>query len=64
VLNFPAEVRKRIGWMPDAYGVYSHVTVFEYLDFYGRAFGYADDERAERVAQVMEFTDLTPIAGA
>jgi ABC-2 type transport system ATP-binding protein len=63
VLNFPAEVRKRIGWMPDAYGVYSHVTVFEYLDFYGRAFGYTDDERAERVAQVMEFTDLTPIAG-
>jgi ABC-2 type transport system ATP-binding protein len=63
VVNFPAEVRKRIGWMPDAYGVYSHITVFEYLDFYGRAFGYTHEERAERVAQVMEFTDLTPIAG-
>jgi ABC-2 type transport system ATP-binding protein len=48
--------------MPDAYGVYSNMTVFEYLDFYGRSFGFGKIERAQRVAEVMEFADLGPIA--
>jgi ABC-2 type transport system ATP-binding protein len=61
-VNFPGEVRKRVGWMPDAYGVYSNMTVFEYLDFYGRSFGFGKVERAQRVAEVMEFADLGPIA--
>ncbi len=62
VVNYPSEVRQKIGWMPDSYGVYNHITVFEYLDFYGRSFGFKEKERARRVAEVMEFTDLTPIA--
>jgi len=57
----PGEVRRRVGWMPDAYGTYDNMTVFEYLDFYGRAFGYKDGERRRRVGEVMEFTDLAAI---
>jgi ABC-2 type transport system ATP-binding protein len=62
VMEHPAEVRKRVGWMPDTYGTYENMTVFEYLDFYGRAFGYRQLERRERVRQVMEFADLAAIA--
>jgi ABC-2 type transport system ATP-binding protein len=62
VMDEPAEVRRRVGWMPDAYGAYENMTVFEYLDFYGRAFGYVGDERRRRVEEVMEFTDLAAIA--
>lgn len=62
VIDYPGEVRRRVGWMPDSYGVYDNMTVLEYLDFYGRAFGYKADERARRIAQVMEFTDLISIA--
>jgi ABC-2 type transport system ATP-binding protein len=62
VVNYPAKVREKVGWMPDAYGHYNHMTVFEYLDFYGRAFGFKHGERAARIAEVMEFTDLAPIA--
>lgn len=60
-VDYPIEVRRRIGWMPDAYGTYDNMTVFEYLDFYGRAFGYRHKERASRVAEVMDFTDLNSI---
>ena len=62
VMEDPAEVRHRVGWMPDTYGTYENMTVFEYLDFYGRAFGYKQIERRERVRQVMDFADLSPIA--
>lgn len=62
VVKYPAEVRKRIGWMPDHYGTYSNMTVLEYLDFFARALGYRGAERIERIAEVMEFTDLTGLA--
>jgi ABC-2 type transport system ATP-binding protein len=62
VINFPDRVRRKIGWMPDSFGAYSAMTVLEYLDFYGRAFGYHAKERIERLREVMEFTDLTSLA--
>ncbi len=62
VLNHPAEVRLLFGWMPDHFGNYEHMTVLEYLDFYARALGYKGKERRQRVQEVMEFTDLVPLA--
>ncbi|MDG0993382.1 MAG: ABC transporter ATP-binding protein [Akkermansiaceae bacterium] len=62
VVNFPAKVRSLIGWMPDYFGNYEHMTVLEYLDFYARALGYAGKERQMRVQEVMEFADLIPLA--
>lgn len=62
VVRFPAEVRQRIGWMPDAYGTYSNMTVLEYLDFFARALGFRGEERLQRISEVMEFTDLTSLA--
>jgi ABC-2 type transport system ATP-binding protein len=48
--------------MPDAFGTYEHMSVLEYLDFYARALGYRGQERVRRVQEVMDFTDLTPLA--
>lgn len=62
VANFPNQVRQRIGWMPDAFGTYDDMTVLEYLDFFGRAFGYKSAERHRRVDEVMDFTNLRDIA--
>ncbi len=61
VVSDPAAARRRIGWMPDAYGTYDQTTVFEYLDFFARSYGYVGDDRARRVADVMSFADLHPI---
>jgi ABC-2 type transport system ATP-binding protein len=62
VVNFPTEVRQRIGWMPDAYGSYEHMSVLEYLDFFGRAFGLKCEAREKRLREVMEFTDLAELS--
>lgn len=60
--NCPREVRQSIGWMPDNYGAYSHVTVLDYLDFYARACGLRGAARRNRVEEVMQFADLGPLA--
>ena len=62
VVQFPGEVRRKIGWMPDHYGTYKHMTVVEYLDFFARALGYKGEDRNARVREVMEFTDLTSLS--
>ena len=62
VVQYPALVRHRIGWMPDSFGTYDNMTVVEYLDFFARALGFKGAEREERVRDVIDFTDLTPLA--
>jgi ABC-2 type transport system ATP-binding protein len=62
VVNHPDKVRSLIGWMPDHFGNYEHMTVLEYLDFYSRALGYRGAERRSRIEEVMEFADLVPLA--
>jgi len=62
VVNHPDKVRSLIGWMPDHFGNYEHMTVLEYLDFYARALGYKGEERRRRIEEVMNFADLGPLA--
>ncbi len=58
VVDDPSEVRRLIGWMPDHFGNYEHMTVLEYLDFFARSLGYKGTERKQRLEEVIEFTDL------
>jgi ABC-2 type transport system ATP-binding protein len=58
----PAAVRQVIGWMPDNYGTYANMNVFEYLDFFARAYGLRSTKRRARVAEILDFADLTPLA--
>lgn len=62
VMHHPSEVRRLIGWMPDHFGNYENMTVLEYLDFFARAHGYKGNERRQRIQEVMDFTDLGPLA--
>lgn len=62
VLQYPTQVRAKLGWMPDNYGTYDHMTVVEYLDFFARALGFRGGERIDRIREVMDFTDLTPLS--
>ena len=63
VVHHPTQVRRLLGWMPDSFGTYEHMTVLEYIDFYARALGFRGGERLRRIQEVMDFTDLTPLAG-
>jgi len=62
VVNYPDRVRKRIGFMPDYFGTYGLMSVWEYLDFFARTYGLRGKKRTDRVRGVMEFTDLKPLA--
>lgn len=62
VVERPREVRRIVGWMPDSLGTYQTMTVFEYLDFFARAYGLPRAARRSRVEEVMAFADLEPLA--
>ncbi len=58
----PDKVRPLIGYMPDRYGTYDDMTVWEFLDFFARAYGLKGKEREARVQSVMEFAKLTELS--
>ncbi len=57
VLEEPRRARRMLGFMPDAYGAYSHTTVGDYLDFFGRAYKLGSKRQAT-IDRLVEFTGL------
>jgi ABC-2 type transport system ATP-binding protein len=53
------EVRRRIGFMPDHFSMYRQMTVFEYLDFFGAAYGLMQRQRDKTIDDVLALTDMT-----
>ncbi|MHC2071051.1 ABC transporter ATP-binding protein [Bremerella sp. T1] len=62
VINDPDKVRRRLGFMPDAFGVYANVNCREYLDFFARSYGLRGRERRLAMDKTMEFTGLDVLA--
>jgi ABC-2 type transport system ATP-binding protein len=58
IIDLPDQARPRLGYMPDRYGTYESMTVFEYLDFFGRAYRLKGADRKARVDAVMDFAKL------
>src|SRR5262249_49090456 len=48
------KIKRLVGYMPDTFGSYDNMRVFEYLDFFGAAFGIPRRERAKRIDEVLE----------
>jgi ABC-2 type transport system ATP-binding protein len=51
-------VRRRIGFMPDHFSMYRQMSVFEYLDFFGAAYGLGLAERDKIIGDVLALTDM------
>jgi len=62
VLNDPDRARLRLGFMPDYFNTYPNVNVWEYLDFYARAYRFRGADRVRAVDRVMAFTQLDRLA--
>ena len=62
VSDDPNEVRKILGWVPDAFAAYDNLTVGEYVDFFARAHGYRQAERRDRVEEILNFTGLASLS--
>jgi len=54
----PDEVRRVIGFMPDVFGVYDDMKVWEYLDFFARCYGLPAAGRRRMIADLLELVDL------
>jgi ABC-2 type transport system ATP-binding protein len=55
----PMAVRKVIGFMPDDFGVYDGMKVWEFLDFFAVAYEIPRSYRKKIIGEVLELLDLT-----
>ncbi|MCR4436785.1 MAG: ABC transporter ATP-binding protein [Clostridiales bacterium] len=55
----PREVKKKIGYMPDFFGVYDDLRVDEYMNFYAGVYGIPRQEREKITNPLLELVDLT-----
>src|SRR5499427_1299852 len=55
----PVEVRRIIGYMPDSFGVYEDLLVWEYLDYFSALYRIDTTSRKRAINDVLELTDLT-----
>jgi ABC-2 type transport system ATP-binding protein len=53
------DLRRQIGYMPDFFGVYEDMLVWEYLDFFGRCYGIDARRRAQVTDELLELVDLS-----
>lgn len=59
VVQHPKEIRKRVGYMPDFFGVYDQLKATEYLDFYAGAYDIPVRERPKLIGELLELVNLS-----
>ncbi|GIL11340.1 MAG: ABC transporter [Chloroflexota bacterium] len=59
VLREPRAVRRAIGYMPDEFGVYDDMRVWEYLDFFAACYDIPENNRKRLLDDLLELVDLT-----
>lgn len=59
VTEYPDEIRRLLGYMPDKFGVYDGMKVWEYLDFFAAAYRLPKNSRRQSIDDVLELTELT-----
>jgi len=52
------ELQWQIGYMPDFYGVYEDMLVWEYLDFFARCYRLAPERRKQVTEELLDLVDL------
>lgn len=59
ILKNPKNIRDKIGYMPDFFGVYDDLKVSEYMDFYAGTYYIPYAERGELIDNLLEIVDLS-----
>ena len=59
VTQSPTTIQRKVGYMPDFFGVYPDLTSEEYLEFYAGIHGISRRKRPNVVADLLELVDLT-----
>jgi ABC-2 type transport system ATP-binding protein len=58
VLRNPDEARRVLGFMPDVFGVYDDMKVWEYLDFFARCYNIPAARRRRMIGDLLDLVDL------
>ncbi|HET8628507.1 MAG TPA: ABC transporter ATP-binding protein [Thermomicrobiales bacterium] len=59
VTREPMAVRRAIGYMPDSFGVYDNMKVWEYLDFFAATYGIERSRRLGLIDDLLALVDLS-----
>src|SRR5215467_9273920 len=59
VTRSPVAIQRRVGYMPDFFGVYPDLTAIEYLEFYAGIHGVPRQKRSSTITDLLELVDLT-----
>jgi ABC-2 type transport system ATP-binding protein len=54
----PDEARRVLGFMPDVFGVYDDMKVWEYLDFFARCYEIPAGKRRRMIGDLLDLVDL------
>ena len=54
----PDDARRVLGFMPDVFGVYDDMKVWEYLDFFARCYGISAARRRRMIGDLLDLVDL------
>ncbi len=58
VIGDPVGVRRNVGYMPDNFGVYDGMRVWEFLDFFALAYRIGKTQRRQSISNLLELLDL------
>jgi ABC-2 type transport system ATP-binding protein len=58
VTKNPDAARRVLGFMPDVFGVYDDMKVWEYLDFFARCYGIPASRRRQMIGDLLDLVDL------
>ena len=62
VADKPADVQRRLGYMPQKFGLYEDLTCMENMNLYADLHGIPAEERKERFEKLFHMTGLAPFA--
>jgi len=52
-------LKRRLGYLPDDFPLYDDLTVWDYLDYFGRLYRLREPHRSQRLREVLELVQLT-----
>ncbi|MFM8321666.1 MAG: ABC transporter ATP-binding protein [Chloroflexota bacterium] len=59
VRQYWRELQWQVGYMPDVFGVYTDLVVWEYLDFFARCYRVAPERRQRVIDELLQLVDLS-----
>ena len=62
VTKQPQDVRSKVGVLTEQHGLYMRMSAWEYLDFFGKAYGLDPETRRNRSAYLLEYFGLAEAA--